>query len=489
MAIIFGLAVNGLAGGILVAGAGSWLLPIASVGALVTQAFLLAICGYLCYHDAPFPKVVYSFVGFVINAGLHYLFVLNVLGPGFKRIASQYETYPEIDINDVIEHPLELLIQSMALYVAGAACAALLFSTKSIRIRQRPRLQRMGLLCFGIASRMLSAVVILFATIAFLIPVVPEALGLVFSSALPNTFAGKLMRAPLLESVFGIVLLALFFLVKLGVAVGYIAIGAWLGDMSSRFFFAAQPAPTQPPQILLLRSFEDDTALINDGSAVGDRRDVGVSKKSFLRGIPLVNLIIDFFEIAGAIVWKGSQPLLAIVDAPFRARTGLIGNPKEALPRWNADWYYYDNSEWEASVLRMMSDARLIILVVGPTPSVGWEIEQLFRNQHLAKSLFLFPAPDVVAIDEGMPQENANEIHNMLEKARTDDMTKRVAVFTDSAKRAGVEGEYGSQLKSTTIAFTCTPSCQIERIWADAKSNGQRTEYQSIVRLVWHLCS
>lgn len=265
---------------------------------------------------------------------------------------------------------------------------------------------------------------------------------------------------------------------KVVCALVYIFVGVWFNSQATRFFYAAQPLPKLPPEVLLLRSFEDDDAIVGDGSVDGFKRDLGISEESLVRGMPIANVIVAFFEIASGMIWSGEQPLLSIVGSSLRRRAGIVGNPKETLPSWSADWYYYDNSKWQDSVLKMMFKAKLIIIIVGTTESVSWEIQQLFALRYLTKTLFLIPPPSLYSDDEEFMEETA-ENDDIIERSK--DVEIRVSVLASSAKKAGYVLLAKDQINKATIAFTCAEDGVVERVWNHTNLN-YSSEYQLIIQ-------
>ena len=113
----------------------------------------------------------------------------------------------------------------------------------------------------------------------------------------------------------------------------------------------AQRADPRPP-ILYLRSFVDDeTAVVDDGGF-----------KLWGRFLSLLGVPNPEQEMA--IVLKQAGPVVA------------IGRPGEKLPQLGAARLYVSNDRWQAEVLDLMSRARLVVIRIGATPGVRWEIDQ-----------------------------------------------------------------------------------------------------------------
>lgn len=141
-----------------------------------------------------------------------------------------------------------------------------------------------------------------------------------------------------------------------------IALGRRLAQPESRRLLEADArAP-----VLLLRSFQDDSRAIS-------------GRNAFARFL--------FFGLYG-------RKRLETAIAPELARLGpfvAIGDPGETLPDLGAARAYLDDHAWRPQVLDWIGKARLIVMVGGATPSVGWEMEQIAALRKLDRLLFLLP--------------------------------------------------------------------------------------------------
>jgi hypothetical protein len=70
-----------------------------------------------------------------------------------------------------------------------------------------------------------------------------------------------------------------------------------------------------------------------------------------------------------------------------------VGAPGERLPLIGAARGYFDDADWQQAIKHWMSLARLIVVVVGSTDWLRWEVETAMQDGHLSKVLFVFP-PD-----------------------------------------------------------------------------------------------
>lgn len=73
-----------------------------------------------------------------------------------------------------------------------------------------------------------------------------------------------------------------------------------------------------------------------------------------------------------------------------------IGAPGERLPRVGAARGYFADSDWQNAVRHWMSLARLIVVVVGTTEWLRWEVETAMNAEYLSKVIFVFP-PDTAS--------------------------------------------------------------------------------------------
>jgi hypothetical protein len=85
-----------------------------------------------------------------------------------------------------------------------------------------------------------------------------------------------------------------------------------------------------------------------------------------------------------------------------------IGRPGERLPELGAFRKYVE--DWQAAVLEWTGSARVIVVIAGATPSVGWELRQLAAENTLHKLLIVFPAGDSASTASRWSQ-----IHHCLE--------------------------------------------------------------------------
>jgi hypothetical protein len=116
------------------------------------------------------------------------------------------------------------------------------------------------------------------------------------------------------------------------------------------------------PPILLLRSFVDDQAKIKPKGLIA----------------ALLRRRLRLEEVIGALM-------------PKSGRFIAIGQPGEKLPQLGAAKVYFSNDSWQAEVIKLMYEAKVILIVVGSTPAVMWEIVQVGEYGHLHKAVLVFP--------------------------------------------------------------------------------------------------
>jgi hypothetical protein len=146
---------------------------------------------------------------------------------------------------------------------------------------------------------------------------------------------------------------------------GGLALALILRYARRRFAFGAtrKLAWDKRAPVLLLRSFADDNALI---------KPKGLLPTLLRRRYRLEEVVGSFVPRLG----------------PFLA----IGQPGETLPPpLGAARAYLSDGGWQQDVLRWMDEARLVIMIVGLTPSVTWELAQLKHKNYLSKSVLVLP--------------------------------------------------------------------------------------------------
>jgi hypothetical protein len=112
--------------------------------------------------------------------------------------------------------------------------------------------------------------------------------------------------------------------------------------------------------VLYLRSFDDDAVPDYTGSMtpLGARLTV---------------------EMQLAKVFMGMGPVVS------------IGRPGELLPELGTNRFYVSDDDWQQAVLYFLDRAAAVIIVVGRSTGVTWEITTALRNVPISRLLFVFP--------------------------------------------------------------------------------------------------
>ncbi|SOD73502.1 hypothetical protein SAMN05892883_2797 [Jatrophihabitans sp. GAS493] len=137
-------------------------------------------------------------------------------------------------------------------------------------------------------------------------------------------------------------------------------------DLARRYALA-HPARARSYEIVYLRSFQDDRLSIR---ARGDSRGI-VDRLTLRHRHGYEQLLVASMQYFGPVV--------------------AIGEPGKRLPPTGAFRLYYSDDEWQNAVTRMLRSASYIVLSLGETPSVGWEIIKLREMHLLDRTLFLVP--------------------------------------------------------------------------------------------------
>jgi len=117
------------------------------------------------------------------------------------------------------------------------------------------------------------------------------------------------------------------------------------------------------PPILFLRSFQDDRVRVNE--------------RVTMAGLPSVQGL-RLEEALGSLL-GGFGPFIA------------VGEPGEGLPQLGAARAYFSEGEWQEAVLQWIRQARLIVLLCGPTRWVHWEMQNTIANGRLDRLLLVLP--------------------------------------------------------------------------------------------------
>lgn len=126
-------------------------------------------------------------------------------------------------------------------------------------------------------------------------------------------------------------------------------------------FFSERSTSAAP--VVFLRSFCDDE--IGLGLMGFKLLDGRIYLRSFEQ------MISDLFAVVG--------PLVA------------IDNPGEELPEQGAQRLCANKFDWQERIEALMESARFVVIMVGGTPGLAWEIQTVMQGPHLEKTILVFP--------------------------------------------------------------------------------------------------
>jgi hypothetical protein len=154
-----------------------------------------------------------------------------------------------------------------------------------------------------------------------------------------------------------------FWPIVVGTVFGWFII--WLLRRAARH---AQPsaasvlASDPRPPVLLLRSFVDDSLLVDQ------RIKVLIDQQATIR-----------FEEAMSAYFSAYGPFVA------------VGEPGQTLPQVGAARAYLTKEEWQSAVKKWIGQASFIVLVAGATEWVRWELKQILAQSRVGELLLLLP--------------------------------------------------------------------------------------------------
>jgi hypothetical protein len=119
------------------------------------------------------------------------------------------------------------------------------------------------------------------------------------------------------------------------------------------------------PLILYLRSFVDDTIEMNARVANG---------RSWLDR----SVRVTFEEVVAGHLWR-------------YGRIEAIGKPGDRLPPLGSAREYVPDESWQQKVEQLMKDASMIVVVVGQTEGLTWELSKLLELGLTSKLVLLLP--------------------------------------------------------------------------------------------------
>ena len=176
-----------------------------------------------------------------------------------------------------------------------------------------------------------------------------------------------------------VILVACVIGIGVGSAVGHgwpIVVGTIFGFFVIRLFRraarTAQPSAASAlasdprPPVLLLRSFVDDSLLVDQ------RIKMVIDQQATIR-----------FEEAMSAFLSGYGPFVA------------VGEPGEALPQVGAARAYLTKEEWQAAVKAWIGQASFIVMVAGATEWIRWELKQILDQSRTGELLLLLPPEQI----------------------------------------------------------------------------------------------
>jgi hypothetical protein len=147
--------------------------------------------------------------------------------------------------------------------------------------------------------------------------------------------------------------------------------GARVAQPSAETMLASDPRSP----ILLLRAFTDDALVV-------DQR---------------LKLLIDQ---QAAVRLEEAMAVNLSAYGPFVA----IGAPGEQLPELGAARAYLGKDEWQGAVQRWIGTARFIVMVVGVTDWLRWELKQILEQDRVSDLILVLPPPQLSVDQAGLKQ-------------------------------------------------------------------------------------
>ncbi len=147
------------------------------------------------------------------------------------------------------------------------------------------------------------------------------------------------------------------------------ALFVWTKRKSALGGTAVREIDRRPP-VLLLRSFNDDMMLIVKGARYSKSSDL------HRKGMTFERVLQDRLTPFG----------------PFIA----IGRPEEPLSPLGAARDYVPDTAWQDEVQQRIRDAAVVVLIIGTSQGLAWELSRLRDLEQLHKLILLFPPADDV---------------------------------------------------------------------------------------------
>jgi len=174
------------------------------------------------------------------------------------------------------------------------------------------------------------------------------------------------------------------------------------------------------PPILLLRSFDDDSATI-------------LPKHAWLRSLRQKLRL----EEAAANELQAFGPFVA------------VGKPGEKLPQLGASRAYLSDDDWQNQVTDWMKISRFIVFVPGTTKWVAWEVQQALNLGFTGKLIFIFPKEPISRRRERLQflQQISSELYWSNSFQDIDVTNLLCCHFLDDGKLNSISGNVGDQVE------------------------------------------
>jgi hypothetical protein len=138
----------------------------------------------------------------------------------------------------------------------------------------------------------------------------------------------------------------------------------WARRRSARRGAVVRRGDSRPP-VLLLRSFGDDMMRLETGAKWTRTNDI------LRRGMTFERIVVKHLDSIGPVI--------------------AIGKPGEALAPLGAARDYVGDEVWQQEVEQRMREAALIVLMLGTSEGLAWELLRVRRLQLLHKLVLVFP--------------------------------------------------------------------------------------------------
>jgi uncharacterized membrane protein YeaQ/YmgE (transglycosylase-associated protein family) len=162
------------------------------------------------------------------------------------------------------------------------------------------------------------------------------------------------------------------------------------------------------PRILLLRSFRDDSIYV-----------------PHLRSFSQAVFGLALHEV---------RLEESVVEVAYRyGPVGALQDPKERLKPLGAARDIATNESWQTFVRRALGEASIVLLVLGSTPGLDWELHTIEELGFLSKVIFIFPPSNHA--DGGLIRQVVRRLLPSVHAAVEENYEHSLLIFNDSAKQ------------------------------------------------------